>query len=103
LATDKFCLQEEFKKQNKEPVINGGKKIKDLIAGATITVGAGRSGKTQQVIKPSILHLLQSKNKSSMVICDLKGDIFKMTSNLAKDNGYQVLRFNTTNAKFSHS
>ena len=103
LACDRHCLQMKYKDLNKPLEINGNKPINNLIAGATIVCGAARSGKTKQIVKPTLLHLLKGKSKSSMIICDLKGDIFKMTGNLAKEQGYNVLRFNTTNPKFSHS
>lgn len=103
LACDKRCLQLQLKEKGRPIEINGGKNIMDLTAGCTIVIGAGRSGKTKQVVKPSILHLLNNKEKSSMLICDLKGDIYKETSKIAEAKGFNVLRFNTTNSKCSHS
>ena len=103
LACDKLCLQKKLQKEGKGTTINGGKDIKSLIGGASIIVGAGRSGKTRQVVKPTILHLLNSKAKPSMIICDQKGDIFEMSARIAKAKGYNVYRFNTCSSKHSHT
>ena len=128
LACDRFCLKRELAKINRTS-INGGKKADNLLGGATIVIGAGRSGKTKQVVKPTILKLINAyvgyvdengqilkkedeqncqfkkwiDTRSSMIICDLKGDIFKMTSGFAKEKGFNILRFNTTNSKMSNS
>lgn len=104
LACDKKILNDKFAKEGRE-YINGDKLVNNVTAGATIVIGGAGSGKTLQVVKPTITHLLNMKpeNRSSMIICDLKGDIYKETANFAKKQGFNVYRFNTTNSKFSHS
>ncbi|MDR2567765.1 MAG: type IV secretory system conjugative DNA transfer family protein [Mycoplasmataceae bacterium] len=103
LACDKKVLSDKLKKEGKDERINNGKLVKSLVAGSTIVYGGAGSGKSWQVIIPTILHLLNSNSKSSMVVTDLKGDIYKKTAKIAEANGYNIYRFNTNKPEFSNS
>ena len=58
----------------------------------TLVIGATGSGKTVDIILPSV-HIL-SKNKESMVITDPKGEIYEKTSEMLRKKGYQILLLN---------
>jgi len=60
--------------------------------------GASGSGKTRYVIKPNIMNC-----NDSFVVVDPKGDLYKETSKLLEDNGYEVKVLNLYNPKESDS
>ena len=58
----------------------------------TLVIGATGSGKTQNIIFPTVEVL--AKHKESMIITDPKGEIYEATSNMLRDKGYDVLVLN---------
>jgi len=59
-----------------------------------VVVGATRSGKTTGYIIPTIHGLARKKNKPSLFISDPKGELYSLTSNLLRTEGYRVLVLN---------
>ena len=75
-------------KKNKKLYIEGCSEIHSLIIGGT------GSGKTTGIISPTIQANALSKNKPSMLIYDLKGDLYKTHSKMLEEQGYNVLILN---------
>lgn len=55
----------------------------------TLIVGTTRSGKSRRIILPTIWHL--SKKGESMVICDLKKELYPATKNFLHRRGYKTV------------
>ena len=72
-------------KKNGKFYIEGCKEVHSLIVGGT------GSGKTTGVISPTIQANAVSKKKSSMLIYDLKGDLYREHSELLEKEGYRVI------------
>lgn len=75
-------------KRNQKFFIEGVKNNHALVVGST------GSGKTTGFISPTIQANANSKYKASMLIYDLKGDLFKMHSKLLEEKGYKVIVIN---------
>lgn len=58
----------------------------------TLVIGATGSGKTQDIILPTVKIL--AKKGESMVITDPKGEIYEKTSEMLREKGYQILLLN---------
>ena len=75
-------------KKNKKLYIEGCSNIHSLVIGGT------GSGKTTGLISPTIQANALSKNKPSMLIYDLKSELYKQHSKLLEEQGYNVLILN---------
>lgn len=64
-----------------------------------LVLGTTGSGKTRRVIFPSIWTL--GYNKQSMIISDLKGELYTYSSNYLKEQGYDVYVLNFLNPAIS--
>ena len=64
-----------------------------------LIIGGTRSGKTSRLINPQIQTLANSKEKPSMIISDVKGELFNFHAKLLKDKGYEVLTLNLKKGK----
>lgn len=66
-----------------------------------LIIGTNGSGKSYYFLMPTIEANALSKNKASMIINDLKGELFGKTSKLLVDNGYNVVCINLRNPRKS--
>ena len=64
-----------------------------------LIIGGTRSGKTSRLINPQIQTLANSKEKPSMIISDVKGELFDFHGKLLEDKGYEVLVLNLKKGK----
>ena len=62
-----------------------------------LLIGSTGSGKSVTVVIPECLMFATSKEKHSVVVTDPKGEIFKATSKVFKDNGYNVITIDFRN------
>ncbi|MFV0499179.1 MAG: VirD4-like conjugal transfer protein, CD1115 family [Bacilli bacterium] len=64
-----------------------------------ILVAPPGTGKTKRFLIPTlqINALVKNENKKSLLITDVKGELFESTSQNLKDNGYNVIAFNFRN------
>ena len=60
----------------------------------TLTVGTTGSGKSEAFIKPNIEILARTKTKPSMIIADVKGELYLAHAKTLEDQGYNVLLLN---------
>ena len=60
----------------------------------TLVIGTTGSGKTTGFINPTIQILSSTKTKPSLVISDVKCELFELHANKLKQEGYDILRFN---------
>ena len=58
-----------------------------------MVIGATASGKSHLMIIPTIRILAHSGEKPDMVISDPKGELFQLTSNILKEEGYRVYKY----------
>ena len=58
-----------------------------------MVIGATASGKSHLMIIPTIRILGHSGEKPDMVISDPKGELFQLTSNILKEEGYRVYKY----------
>lgn len=65
----------------------------------TLLIGGAGSGKTQAVILPTIK--VTATTDESMIIYDVKGELYEKTALMLKENGYKVINFNYSNPKTS--
>ncbi len=63
--------------------------------------GASGSGKSVSVAVPSIIAL--SRGRSSIIINDISGELWNYTSQYLANKGYEVLRLNFSDSKYSES
>lgn len=66
-----------------------------------LVIGSEGSGKTQVTILPLIKNSI--KDGHSIIINDVKGDLFKTTKNLFESNGYSVISINYQNPSSGNS
>lgn len=83
-----------YKKHN-ELYVNAIKKTNVLCCGTTGT------GKTQYLISPTIEANARSKTKASMIITDIKGELFARHSKMLQEQGYNTLVINLRNPQKS--
>lgn len=57
-------------------------------------IAATRLGKTTSYIIPTIISYARQKMKRSMIISDPKGEVYRITSKLLRDEGYEVKLLN---------
>ncbi len=57
-------------------------------------IAATRLGKTTSFVIPQIFAFAKAKNKKSMLISDPKGELYRKTSTMLRDEGYKVLLLN---------
>ena len=69
-----------------------GKYIVDTSVSHNLVIGAGGSGKTQSVVLPMLY--MACKSNESVIIKDVKGELYKETAQLFKNNGYEVIAIN---------
>lgn len=63
-----------------------------------LTIGSSGKGKTQFFLMPNIiLNGCNSKEQPTMIINDVKGELFNQTSEKLANNGYRVLNLNLRN------
>ena len=60
----------------------------------TLVVAATRLGKTTSYVIPAIISNARRKLKRSMVISDPKGELYRITSQTLRDEGYRVILLN---------
>lgn len=67
-----------------------------------LLIGATGSGKSVTVVIPECLMFATAKEKHSVVVTDPKGEIFRTTSKVFKDNGYDVITIDFRNPNKSN-
>lgn len=67
-----------------------------------LLIGSTGSGKSVTVVIPECLMFATAKEKHSVVVTDPKGEIFKSTSKVFKDNGYDVITIDFRNPNKSN-
>jgi type IV secretion system protein VirD4 len=67
-----------------------------------VYLGSTGSGKSVTAVIPSCSFIATSKIKRSVFITDPKGEIYHTTSNMFKNNGYEVLTIDFRNPEFSN-
>ena len=110
----RWCKETEMKKSLNEvtigknlkhggiPIINDGKKAYlPNIESHTLVIGSTGSGKTQTTILP--LTKLALLSGESVVINDIKGEIYKSTAHNFKEQGYEVIVINFDNPNLGSS
>lgn len=60
----------------------------------TMIVGAPRSGKGECYVLPSMRLMANSKNKPSLIINDMKGELLELTYKDFANNGYKIVTLN---------
>lgn len=63
--------------------------------------GASGSGKSVSIAIPSIVAL--ARGKSTIIINDISGELWNYTSQYLADKGYEILRLNFSDSKYSES
>ena len=64
-------------------------------------VAATRLGKTTGYVIPQIISFLKQKMKRNMIVSDPKGELYRITSETARQEGYKVLLINYCDFKHS--
>lgn len=64
-------------------------------------IAATRLGKTTSYVIPQIYSFAKAKNKKSMLISDPKGEIYRKTASMLRNEGYKVLLLNFRDYKHS--
>ena len=59
-----------------------------------LIIGSTRSGKTSRLINPQVQFLANTKEKPSMIISDVKGELFDFHAHQLEEKGYKVLSLN---------
>lgn len=67
-----------------------------------LLIGSTGSGKSVTVVIPECIMFATAKEKHSVVVTDPKGEIFKSTSKIFKDNGYDVITIDFRNPNKSN-
>lgn len=67
-----------------------------------LLIGSTGSGKSVTVVIPECIMFATAKEKHSVVVTDPKGEIFKSTSKIFKDNGYGVITIDFRNPNKSN-
>ncbi len=62
-----------------------------------LLVGSTGSGKSVTVSIPLSIHFATAKNKHSVVLTDPKGELFRTTGKIFKDNGYDIVTIDFRN------
>lgn len=75
----------------------------DTTKTSSMIVGISRSGKGETLVMPLIDILSRAKNKVSMVVNDLKGELNRMSYYTLKERGYDVKVINLDELNFSDS
>lgn len=70
--------------------------------GHILIFGSTGSGKTDNLIKPSLIFNAKSSDNPSMLVFDPKGELYNSLSAWYKDNGYNVLLLNLDSPCSSH-
>lgn len=70
---------------------------KHLHQGHCLVYGITRSGKTSGFVLPTMLSNIYAANKPSMVVLDMKGELFSKTYSPAINNGYKVFKIDMSN------
>lgn len=66
-----------------------------------LLIGSTGSGKSVTVVLVECLMFAQAKNRHSVIVTDPKGEIFRATSKVFKDNGYDVITIDFRNPRQS--
>lgn len=72
-----------------ELVVDGGPECRHVLI-----IGATGTGKSRLIIMPSLLYSLYARNRRSLVVFDVKGELRRATVEAAQKNGYRVLDIN---------
>lgn len=70
-------------------VVDGGPECRHVLI-----IGATGTGKSRLIILPSLLYSLYARNRRSLVVFDVKGELRRATVEAARKNGYRVLDIN---------
>ena len=57
-------------------------------------IAATRLGKTTSYVIPTVISFAKQQNKKSMVISDPKGEIYRLTSQTLREQGYRIILLN---------
>ena len=99
-ALTKISLQEEIQKSGLPVVYDGNNCYITKNDSHTLVVGSTGSGKTQTIILPLIkLSMLANE---SLVINDVKGDLYVKTASEFKKRGYNVIVLDFDNSKYGN-
>ena len=66
-----------------------------------LVVGTTGTGKTKYILIPTVMMMAKSKNKASMVVLDIKGEIVEKTYKTLKNSGYEVHILDLRNPELS--
>lgn len=75
--------------------------ILDSEEGHNLIIGTTGSGKTQMTTLPMLYSI--NKANESVVIKDVRGELYEMTANAFKENGYDVITINLDNPDYGNS
>jgi type IV secretion system protein VirD4 len=79
-----------------------GSKSLDLLTGGSIfVIGSPGSGKSINIILPSILASLEDPAKPSLVVTDPKNELYSSSAAFALKNGYRVIKFDLSKPESS--
>ena len=97
---DKFDIREDIKRSGIPVVYENNSCYVTRNDAHTLVVGSTGSGKTQSIIFP-LLKLSMLANES-VVVNDVKGDIYVKTANEFKKRGYNVLVLDFDNSRYGN-
>jgi type IV secretion system protein VirD4 len=67
-----------------------------------VVYGMSRSGKTTGYVLPTIYSNAYSKDKPCFIITDPKGELYELTVDMLKKQGYKIYKLDIINANYSN-
>ena len=71
------------------------KYLVDTTINHNLIIGSNGSGKSQAIVLPMLY--MASKSDESIIVKDIKGELYKQTAGYFKNNGYEVITINLNN------
>lgn len=105
-------IEKNFQKEQVNHIVNSGFPVYyskdnkyvwfDMNTPHWIYLGSTGSGKSVTAVIPQCSFIATSQNKKSVFITDPKGEIFSTTSQMFKDNGYNIFTLDFRNPELSN-